>query len=44
MSSAATSHLWGFITSQDSKLANDSLPLLKFRLAFTRYDFQAKKM
>jgi single-stranded DNA-binding protein len=43
MSSGATSHLWGFITSPDYKLVNDSLPLLKFRLAFTRYDFQSKK-
>jgi single-stranded DNA-binding protein len=43
MASGATSHLWGFITSPDFKLINDSFPLLKFRLAFTRYDFQAKK-
>jgi hypothetical protein len=43
MSSGATSHLCGFITSPDYKLVNDSLPLLKFRLAFTRYDFQSKK-
>jgi single-stranded DNA-binding protein len=43
MSSGATSHLWGFITSLDYILVNDSLPLLKFRLAFTRYDFQSKK-
>ncbi|MDR1255713.1 MAG: single-stranded DNA-binding protein, partial [Puniceicoccales bacterium] len=38
----ATSQLWGFITSPDYKIVNNSLPLLKFRLAFTRYDFQSK--
>jgi single-stranded DNA-binding protein len=43
MSSGATSSLWGFITSPDYKIINNSLPLLKFRLAFNRYDFQAKK-
>jgi single-stranded DNA-binding protein len=42
MASGATSNLWGFITSSEFKLVNDSLPLLKFRLAFSRYDFQSK--
>jgi single-stranded DNA-binding protein len=42
MASGATSILWRFSTSSDYKMMNKSLPLLEFRLAFTRYDFQTK--